>query len=155
MKRGPKAIPFEDHVVRSEGCWEWSGSLFNSGYGRTIEHRASRLAHRVAWEREYGAIPAGLYVCHHCDNKRCVRPDHLFLGSPADNLADMVRKGRSLRGQRNHHAKLTDEAVRLIRQDYAAGGWSHLRLAQRHGVSENAIFVVIHRQGWSHVQEVV
>jgi len=85
-------------VVRAElgPCWVWIGSLKDTGYGQlSAPHRGVPLkAHRVSWELHHGPIPDGLWVLHRCDNRRCVRPDHLWLGTDADNKSDMEAKGR-------------------------------------------------------------
>jgi hypothetical protein len=92
----------------------------------------------------YGAIPDGKCVCHRCDNKGCVRPSHLFLGTQADNMRDMVAKGRSRAGSRNHRAKLTEADATTIRERYAAGGITQSALADEYGVVEGCIWNVLH-----------
>lgn len=82
------------HEVPGAHCWEWAGSLNNQGYGQISVGGRPRLAHRVAWEHMRGEVPAGLLVCHHCDNPQCVRPSHLFLGTHHDNTHDALAKGR-------------------------------------------------------------
>lgn len=89
---------FVIRVAYGLGCWEWMGSYFGTGYGqftvRMGRTRKNWIAHRYAWARTFGPIPDGLWVLHRCDNPKCVRPDHLFLGTHADNMADMKAKGR-------------------------------------------------------------
>src|SRR5581483_2912402 len=88
--------------IRSgDGCWEWKGKGSGNGYGGFYAHGKHRLAHRVAWELRNGVIPDGMHVLHHCDNRRCVNPAHLFLGTHNDNMADMCAKGRQAKGDRN------------------------------------------------------
>lgn len=81
-------------VMKTPDCWVWTGKLMTSGYGvMSVGHSGSIGAHRASYEMEYGPFDKRLYVCHHCDNKRCVRPDHLFLGTQKDNMQDCVAKG--------------------------------------------------------------
>lgn len=100
----PLELRFWPKVQKSDGCWLWiAGGDGKTGYGRIREGRAGRptlLAHRVAWELTFGPIPDGLFVCHHCDTPRCVRPDHLFLGTSDDNNKNAAAKGRFDKGDR-------------------------------------------------------
>lgn len=135
-------------------CWEWQAYRNKLGYGviGTGSNR-SALAHRVAWTLSKGQIPASLLVCHRCDNPACCNPDHLWLGTNAENIADMKakRRARAPRGASHKLSKLTDEIVREIRRDYVPRQVSQEHLARRYGVSQILVSLVIRRKIWTHV----
>jgi hypothetical protein len=101
--RRPISERFWEKVAKGDGCWEWQAFRLKSGYGWFGGAEGTDLTHRVAWRLERGPIPDGMFVLHHCDNRACVRPDHLFLGDHAANMRDMVAKGRGRAGPRQTH----------------------------------------------------
>lgn len=148
----PAAERFAERIeVIESGCWEWQGSKSDTGYGCFYDGRAYR-AHRYSWIQANGPIPAGLLVLHECDNRACVNPAHLFLGTHQENSVDMVAKGRQRRprstaGEMHGEAKLTDAAVREIRTSTATGR----SLAAKFGVSESAVSLVRRGKAWTHL----
>lgn len=107
--KGSRA-PIQQRIARlsvdaPNGCRVWTGLHFATGYAQIGHQRKTRSVHRLVWELAHGPIPAGLCVCHHCDNRSCVRLAHLFLATPAGNMHDKVAKGRQARGP-EHSAKL-------------------------------------------------
>lgn len=91
---------FWARIEKTDTCWNWTRGKTKSGYGQMSVHGRKTHMHRFSYELHFGTIPNGLLVCHHCDNPSCVRPDHLFLGTDADNARDKVLKGRQARGRR-------------------------------------------------------
>lgn len=130
-----------------EYCWEWRGSVGSHGYGNFDYPGATGTAHRAAYLMLIGEIPEGMHVLHRCDNRRCVRPDHLFLGTHADNMADMARKARAVRGEAHPKARLTEDIVRQIR---AATG-TQREIAERFGLSQGYVSQIKNRRLWAHV----
>lgn len=120
------------------GCWNWTGSFQSGGYGEISVRGRKLRAHRYFWEDANGPIPAGLIVCHRCDNPKCVNPEHLFLGTHRDNCEDKVSKGRASAGklERHGHAKLTVASVEEMRAQKEAEGTSYRDLGRAFGVSE-------------------
>jgi hypothetical protein len=136
--------PFEEFIEKDgpNGCWLWTGRLNRAGYGT----RGNRLAHRMSYEKYVGPIGEGLFVCHRCDNPPCVNPSHLFLGIAADNMADMVRKGRACRDIK--HSKVSREEVDEIRLWYRASGISQQALADTYGICQTQVSKIVRGLSW-------
>ena len=133
-----------------DDCWEWKRGCFNHGYGAFRYENKTQQAHRFAWEQVNGLIPEEMFVCHSCDNPICVNPLHLFLGTPKNNMDDMVRKGRSSRGMKRHTAKLNEKIVLEIRRKYRYGTCSHKELSEEYGVAKSTITRIINRKIWNY-----
>lgn len=167
-KRRPSADEYEVRfwclvMSSSRGCWEWTGKLDRDGYGcfsAYILGRRCNKAHRFSYQLHDGEIPTGLCVCHRCDNPKCVRHDHLFLGTHSENRYDCVRKGRSRGnpngapprpGMQNAKCKLNDEIVLDIREKHAAGTLRQSALARQLGVDPSTISHIVRRKIWRHL----
>jgi hypothetical protein len=167
-KHAPAYERFWRHVHKVEiGCWEWTASLNTSGYGQfnATSGQPPIRAHRYSWVLHFGSIPDGFFVCHHCDNPRCVRPDHLFLGTAEHNNRDARRKGRIVpagpgnwRGTRSEEhiarfvatvRRLTDADIAQARRRYADGE-SCRSIARRLGCAHTTISRLIAGEHWQH-----
>lgn len=134
----------------NSGCWLWTASLTPYGYaqlGVGGAGRGSRVAHRISFELFKGPISAGMSICHVCDNRTCVNPDHLFEGTTNDNIQDAVSKKRNAYGERCGQSILTEDAVRDIRRSILGTS----ALARKYGVSPAAVSRVKSFQTWRHV----
>lgn len=141
---------FWSQVAKSDGCWLWQGSRQRLGYGVFSYARRWAFAHRLSWMVHGGTIPEGLCICHRCDNPRCVRPDHLFLGTQADNMRDKVSKGRQSRGTRIGNARLTNDIVQEIRARVLQGE-PGVQIARSLSISKSTVSMVANRHIWRHV----
>lgn len=132
-------------------CWEWLAAKLPNGYGGIQVNGAKVGAHRVSYELNIGEIPEGLCVLHACDNPGCVNPAHLWLGTNADNSADMVAKGRSarLKGEKHGNNKLTGDQVLEIRRLYPEHTMKEL--AAMFGVSGALVCRIVNRKIWKHL----
>lgn len=141
-------------------CWPWLGCRYKRGYGRFYYRGRHFPAHRFAYIREYGNVEMGLFVCHHCDNPPCCNPAHLFVGTPAENSADMAMKGRArsgskanqARGERAGMAVLTEDKVRAMRRFRAETGLPYYVIGDRFGVAQRTAWLAINRRTWAHVE---
>lgn len=129
-------------VRTASGCLEWQGFRHPTrGYGQIGRGRTAEglvETHRAAWEVTHGPIPEGMFVCHRCDNRACCEPTHLFLGTPADNAADMVSKGRQARGLALPQTKLTAAQVAEV-QTLRGQGWLQRDIAKHFGITQGHV----------------
>lgn len=138
-----KSIP-----VTESGCVIWDGWVDRDGYGRIKIGSSNYAVHRVAWELNFGPIPYGMSVCHHCDVPACINQTHLFIGNNSDNVADKVAKHRQARGSMRRSAKLTERDVTAILQSNRTA----LELARQYGIDRSKIYRIRSGDSWKHVK---
>lgn len=168
---------FLSKVIKTDTCWLWNGSIRTNGYG----HYSNKQAHRLSYEFFISSIPKGFLVCHKCDVKLCVNPDHLFVGTQFDNMRDASTKGRmtwkenhlrtveperNAYGKRNGHythpekelkgedktnAKLTNSKVLEIREEYKVLKTSTRKLAKKYNLGRTTIVHLLKRDTWKHI----
>jgi hypothetical protein len=143
---------FRSVEKNANGCWEWRGEINKqNGYGHFYLAGRKIGAHRAAFRLLVGPFDESLFVCHHCDNPPCVRPDHLFLGTQKDNLQDASRKGRTkgphFIGSLNHSAKLSQDDVDEIRLRLSSGEMMKV-VAAEHGISRVTARMILYNKSW-------
>lgn len=143
---------YNKYVIKKKGCWDWSGHKVNGGYGCIRIGYPKIYAHRVSWiiynEKE---IPTGMCVLHKCDNPSCTNPEHLFLGTPKDNILDAIKKGRhptiGKSGINNHMAKLNPDKVNIIRS-MIESGIKHMDISKVFNISKSHVSTIGKRACW-------
>ena len=142
---------FWEKVDKSSDCWVWTGALSHLGYGKFWYRDKVQSAHRVAYQLFIGEIPKGMCICHTCDNRKCVNPKHLWLGTQKENIQDMWAKGRKTHvGTDGPGAKLCELDVLLIRE--LLPNHTQETIAEWFDVSRGAIGCISTGQNWSHLQ---
>ena len=141
-------------VDQVTGCWNWTASKDTHGYGHLRHKGRIKLAHRLSYELHFGPIPEGMQICHKCDNRICLNPDHLFLGTWRDNMLDKLAKGRQSRtrqfGSANAAAKLSEADIIAIRD--ARGKILQKELAASYGVDRAHISLIQSGRRWGHIK---
>jgi len=145
-----------------DACWTWKSTiLLNCGYGVFSLNGSKVTAHRAFWKIHNGEIPDGLFVLHKCDNRSCVKPSHLYLGTQTDNMNDMWGRNRhskenlgrygNRKGEKNGKSKLTEKDVKTIRLKYENDDLGLDELSKEFEVQKPAIWKIVHRKTWKHV----
>lgn len=140
--------------ITASGCMEFQGATNGRGYGRVGYGSSVVYAHRYSYSVHHGHIAQGASVCHTCDNRICVNPEHLFLGTPLENMRDCAAKGRTQRGETHKHAKLSRSDVEQIIALRAAG-MRNADISRLFSISQSQPSAILQRKEWRHVSRMV
>lgn len=154
-------IRFWEKVQKTDTCWIWTGGTFKFGHGRFWVKALNNghYTHRIAFFLKYGHLPKPPQcILHNCpggDNPRCVNPDHLWIGTRADNNQDKASKGRawSHQGEDNKCAILTEKQVLEIKEKYATGAFTQTELGKLYGVSQSNVYLIVSGKNWAHLNK--
>lgn len=140
----------------SAECWDWIGNLYKDGYGQVMINKTSRRAHRISYELTVGPIPAGMVIMHKCDNRKCVNPNHLCLGTQKENIHDMIAKGRKApiyrQGSLNGRATIAEDDIRYIRAVAVKGRGGNVQmLAEKYSITTTQVLSILSKKSWSHI----
>lgn len=145
---------FYSNLYKTDTCWIWKGSKFVDGYGRMkIGRKITLRAHRLSWEIHHGKIPKDKMICHKCDVKLCVNPEHIYVGDIHTNARDRVERGRqsTTRGSKSGMSKLTERDVLNIRFLHKIKKYNQRQLAKKYSVSFGHINNVVLRKSWKQI----
>lgn len=138
---------FMSHLEKTDSCWFWKGKISKSGYG---VFNSKDAAHRTAYRLFNGEIPLTMNVCHSCDVKSCVNPEHLWIGSTKENMQDMVIKDRNPRGEEVHCSKLKNKDISEIRKLFK-NNYTQSKIARLYGVTQSNIYYIVRNLSWTHI----
>jgi hypothetical protein len=153
LKRPTTEERFFSRINKNTGtdCWEWLGSFFATGYGQFWFNEKNMKAHRFSYELHKGPIPDGMCILHFCDNRKCCNPDHLSLGSRAENNKDRDNKNRQAKGSMVNTAKLTEEQIKEIRNKLKLG-MKQKEIAKEYDINKSHIFRIKNGISWAHIK---
>jgi hypothetical protein len=142
-----------DKGIGEDPCWNWTRSKSKQGYGTIRVNGKMFKVHRYSWILTYGAIPAGVLVCHRCDNTSCGNPRHLFLGTALDNNLDKMRKGRSarLKGEDNPRSSLSTELVQTMKNMFASGKYTQKDIYRHFALPQTTVWNILRGKTWKHI----
>lgn len=139
-----------DKIEEVDGCYEYQGAITDNGYGFFWYKARNEYAHRVAWRLEKGEIPESKLVLHLCDNRRCVRVKHLFLGTHKDNTQDMMMKGRCVVVRGSDRSIISDATIKALKEDLKSG----MRIcdaSRKHGIEQPNVSAIARGKSWRHI----
>ncbi len=146
-----RIILFWSNVKKTKSCWIWTGCIDPTGYGKFGFNHKSVRVHRFVWQLVYGPIPKDKQINHHCDNRRCCNPKHLYVGTQKDNVRDQLRRGRrNQRGELNNSVKLNENTVRLIKKHIVRGVKQDI-IAEKFNIARTTVSAISTGRSWSWV----